>query len=123
MSPQSGVCKAGRPPCPTGPGRAIRGYARRTRRLEWVAYDELLRAWSGSFRGRNPATAYRRFVTAAMKEPLSSPWSDVHHGWILGSRGFVERIRDPVQTARLRIAPRRRDAPWPGPSTGAAGSL
>ena len=36
------------------------GYAHRGRRLEWVAYDELLTSWAGAFGGPDPAAAYRR---------------------------------------------------------------
>ena len=36
------------------------GYAHRGRRLEWVAYDELLASWAGAFGGPDPAAAYRR---------------------------------------------------------------
>ena len=59
------------------------GYARRGRRLEWVAYDELLASWSGAFGGPDPAKAYRRYVTAGLSERPESPWKQAYHGWIL----------------------------------------
>jgi putative transposase len=78
------------------------GYAHRGRRLEWVAYDELVASWSGAFGGPDPAGAYRRYVTAGMSEPPESPWKEAYLGWILGSGGFVDRVR-----AMVRGEPRR----------------
>jgi hypothetical protein len=31
-------------------------------------------------------------VTAGLTEPSKTPWQDAHHGWILGSLAFVDRI-------------------------------
>ena len=76
------------------------GYARRGRRLEWVAYDELLASWAGAFGGPDPAAAYRRDVTAGLSEP--SPWNEAYHGWILGSCAFINRV-----AAMVRREPRR----------------
>jgi putative transposase len=78
------------------------GYARRGRRLEWAAYDELLASWDGAFGGSDPAGAYRRYVTAGLSEPPESPWKEAYHGWILGSGAFIERVR-----AMVRGEPRR----------------
>jgi len=78
------------------------GYARRGRRLEWVAYDELLASWGGAFGGPDPAGAYRRYVTAGLSEPPESPWKEAYHGWILGSGAFIDRVR-----AMVRGEPRR----------------
>ena len=79
------------------PWSSYLGYARRDRRLEWVAYDELLTAWGGEFGGSDPAGAYRRYVTAGLAEPPSSPWSEAHHGWAPGSPGFLARLRGLVR--------------------------
>jgi putative transposase len=68
------------------------GYAHRGRRLDWVAYDELLASWDGAFGGPDSAAAYRRYVTAGLAEPPQSPWTEAYHGWILGSRAFIDRI-------------------------------
>jgi hypothetical protein len=78
------------------------GYARRDRRMEWVAYDELLASWGGAFGGREPAEAYRRYVTVGLSEPPKSPWKEAYHGWILGSGAFIDRVR-----AMVRGEPRR----------------
>jgi hypothetical protein len=74
------------------PWSSYPGYAHRGRRLEWVAYDELLASWGGAFGGPDPAAAYRRFVTAGLTEPPEAPWSGAYHGWIVGSRAFAERV-------------------------------
>jgi REP element-mobilizing transposase RayT len=68
------------------------GYAQRRRRLEWVAYDDLLDAWDGAFGGSDPAAAYRRFVCSGIDKPPASPLRQAQHGWILGSDAFVERV-------------------------------
>jgi REP element-mobilizing transposase RayT len=73
------------------------GYAHRGRRLEWVAYDEVLASWAGGFGGSDPAGAYRRYVNAGLSEPPESPWAEAHHGWILGSRAFLDRVRAMVR--------------------------
>jgi hypothetical protein len=64
------------------------GYAHRARRLEWLAYDDLLASWTGAFGGSDPAGTYRRYVTAGLSEPPQSPWKDAYHGWVLGSGAF-----------------------------------
>ena len=69
------------------------GYAHRGRRLEWVASDELLASWEGEFGGSDAAATYRRYVTAGLAEPPESPWRDAYQGWLLGSGGFVDRVR------------------------------
>jgi putative transposase len=71
---------------------SYRGYARRAHRLDWVAYEELHQSWNGAFGGSDPAGAYRKYVTAGLTEPSKSPWLDAHHGWILGSLAFVDRV-------------------------------
>jgi putative transposase len=78
------------------------GYAHRSRRLEWVAYEELLVSWAGEFGGSDAAGAYRRYVTAGLAEPPESPWGEAYQGWVLGSGEFVDRVR-----AMVRGQPRR----------------
>jgi hypothetical protein len=38
------------------------GYASRRARVHWVAYDFVYAAWQGDVGGRDPETAYRRYV-------------------------------------------------------------
>jgi REP element-mobilizing transposase RayT len=84
------------------------GYAHRRRRLEWVAYDELLASWEGAVGGRDPAGAYRRYVTAGIAEPPESPWKEAYLGWILGSERFIDRLRTMVRGETRRE--RRRES-------------
>ena len=74
------------------PWSSYPGYADRRRRVEWLAYDGLLESWAGEFGGSDAAAAYRRYVTAGLSDPPSSPWSAAHHGWALGGAAFVARI-------------------------------
>jgi hypothetical protein len=68
------------------------GYAHRRRRADWVAYDDLLSLWRGSFGGADPGRSYRRYVTSGASGPVVSPWADTFQGWILGNKAFVKRI-------------------------------
>jgi hypothetical protein len=68
----------------------------------------LLASWGGEFGGSDPAGAYRRYVTAGLSEPLASPWSEAHHGWVLGSPEFVARLGEVVRGDPPRE--RRRDS-------------
>jgi hypothetical protein len=47
---------------------------------------------AGAFGGSSPDATYRRYVTAGLSEPLESPWNEAYHGWILGSRAFINRV-------------------------------
>jgi REP element-mobilizing transposase RayT len=78
------------------------GYAHRGRRLEWVASDELLASGAGAFGGSDPAGEYRNYVTAGLAAPPPSPWLEAHHGWVLGSVGFVRRLAKMVRSAPPR---------------------
>jgi REP element-mobilizing transposase RayT len=79
------------------PWSSYPGYAHRGRRLEWVAYEDLLASWGGEFGGADPAAAYRQYVTAGLSEPPPSPWSEAHHGWALGGGDFVARLGELVR--------------------------
>jgi REP element-mobilizing transposase RayT len=75
------------------PWSSYAGYAHRRRRVPWICYDTLLRAWQGEFGGSDPARAYRRFVEQGIEQPPASPFADTLHGWILGSQEFAKRLR------------------------------
>ena len=75
------------------PWSSYPGYARRRDRLDWVAYDELLAAWSGEFGRTDAEASYRRFMTAGIADPPAAPWQEARHNWILGSERFVDRLR------------------------------
>ena len=77
------------------------GYADKRKRLCWVAYDTLLEAWQGELGGSNPAAAYRRYVEQGLKRPPENPFAKAAHGWLLGGKGFVERIRREMKSPRF----------------------
>ena len=90
------------------PWSSYPGYARRRDRLDWVAYEELLAAWSGEFGRTDAEASYRRFVTAGIVDPPAAPWHEARHNWILGSERFVDRLRVIVQ-GRARRDVRREE--------------
>ncbi len=77
------------------------GYAEKRKRLSWVAYDILLDAWQGEMGGANPAAAYRRYVQEGLKTPPENPVAKAAHGWLLGSKDFVDRIRQEMKSPRF----------------------
>lgn len=82
------------------------GYASRRARVEWVAYDFVYTAWQGEIGGRDPETAYRRYVERGLSAPPENPFRDAAQGWLLGSLDFVEKIR-----ARVRLAGKQDEVP------------
>jgi REP element-mobilizing transposase RayT len=75
------------------PWSSYPGYAHRRNRLDWVAHEPLLAAWSGEFGRTDAEASYRRFVAAGISDPPTAPWTEARHGWILGSERFVDRLR------------------------------
>ena len=59
----------------------------------------------GEFGGSDAAGTYRRYVTAGLTEPPDSPWREAYQGWVLGSCGFIDRVRAMV---RGQLRPERR---------------
>jgi len=75
---------------------SFRGYDRVKARVQWVDYGRVL----GEFGGDN-ATGRRRyvdFVSAGLREKLSSPLSSAVHGLVLGSEGFRDRIAEMISS-------------------------
>ena len=48
------------------------GYARKSHRLDWVAYDEHHRYWTGRNGGNDPTSTYRRFVKDGLIDSVNS---------------------------------------------------
>jgi hypothetical protein len=63
-------------------------------------------AWQGDVGGRDPETAYRRYVEQGLTAPPENPFRDAVQGWLLGSLDFVEKIR-----ARVGRADRHDEVP------------
>jgi REP element-mobilizing transposase RayT len=75
------------------------GYLDPERRLAWIDYQGLLDAWRGNVGGSDPSTAYRQYVESALVRPAPSPFDQAIDGWILGSAGFAERVRELISPA------------------------
>jgi hypothetical protein len=61
----------------------------------------LLTAWHGEWGGNDAARAYRRYVEAGVTAPPRSPFRESFGGWVLGSSGFVERLRTLAEPVSL----------------------
>jgi putative transposase len=70
------------------------GYASRSQRLEWVAYDVLYSAWQGEMGGNSAEAAYRGFVEQGLVELPESPFRKATDGWLLGSQPFIDAMRE-----------------------------
>ena len=83
------------------------GLVARPEDWEWSSYPGYVAARATSPLGRyetcwppggatgreDAAGAYRRYVEAGLADPPESPFRETFGGWVLGSRGFVERLR------------------------------
>ena len=83
------------------PWSSYPGYADNRKRLSWLAYDMVLEAWQGGSGGSDPAAAYRRYVEQGLKIPPENPFAKAAHGWLLGSKGFVDKIRSKMKSPRF----------------------
>jgi hypothetical protein len=79
------------------PWSSYPGYADRRRRVDWVSYETVYRAWQGEMGGQQAEVAYRRFVETGLTEPPENPLRKAVHGWLLGSVEFVRRIREQLE--------------------------
>jgi putative transposase len=73
------------------PYSSFGGYARMSQRLDWVGYDEHHRYWSGRNGGKNPTSAYRRFVKDGLIDPID-PRVDRLRDWVYGGEDFLKRV-------------------------------
>ena len=63
--------------------------------------------------GSDLGTSYRRYVTAGLSEPPDSPWKEACHGWVLGSKVFIDRVKAIVRGESRRERRRESDvARW-----------
>ena len=93
------------------PWSSYPGYASARRRLDWVAYDALLAALQGEFGGSDPSGAYRRYVTAGLKDPVASPFDAAWQGLVLGSEQFLRDVKSRLTTSVDPLISRKRLAP------------
>ncbi|MGB7328963.1 MAG: transposase [Rubripirellula sp.] len=73
------------------PHSSYPGYARKSRRVDWIAYDEHHRYWNGLNGGANAASAYRKFVKAGLNCPGDST-VDRLRDWVYGGEDFLKRM-------------------------------
>jgi hypothetical protein len=57
-------------------------------------------AWQGDGGGRDPETAYRRYVERRLTASPENPFCDATQGWLPGSVDFVDKMRVRVGQAR-----------------------
>jgi len=74
---------------------SLPGYLDPTRRWDFVDYEGLYRAWSGTF-GGSPQIAYANFIQAGLETPPPNPFDKAIDGWILGSDTFVEWLKEKI---------------------------
>lgn len=79
------------------------GYFRKSARVDWIDYENVLAAWQGEMGGKNSELAYRRFVESGLETPPSNLLDDALEGWLLGSDTFLQKIK------RLLIKPQHVD--------------
>ncbi len=67
------------------------GYARKSRQVDWIAYEDHHRYWAGRHGGKDPAAAYRKSV----KEGLANrpdPKLERLRDWVYGGEDFLKRM-------------------------------
>jgi len=87
------------------PWSSYPGYAHERKRLDYIAYDSVLRAWQGEQGGSDARRAYRCFVEGGVAAPPASPFAEAHDGWMLGGSGFGDRVQEllskPAESGQL----------------------
>ena len=73
------------------PHSSFAGYARKSKRVDWVAYDQLHTYWSASVGGSDAARAYRRDIKDGLNFP-ENPFKEELREWVFGSEDFLRRM-------------------------------
>ena len=73
------------------PHSSYGGYARKSRRVDWIAYEDHHRYWQEQNGGRDPAAAYRKFVKAGLTIS-ADPKLDRLRDWVYGGDNFLKRV-------------------------------
>jgi REP element-mobilizing transposase RayT len=68
------------------------GYARKTARNAFVQYDILHEAWRGECGGKDPASAYRRYIAEGLSGATENPLKSALREWVIGSEEFLKRM-------------------------------
>jgi len=72
------------------PHSSYAGYARRTRRIEWIDYEQHHRYWAAR-NGGDPESAYRQFVKDGLRRRCD-PTIDRLKNWVYGGEKFFRRM-------------------------------
>jgi REP element-mobilizing transposase RayT len=80
------------------------GYRWKRKRVDWVAYDTVYRAWQGERGGKHPEAAYRRFVDARINHPPQNPFRAAIDGWLVGSPESADRIKRLMKSPTDEVA-------------------
>ncbi|WP_197171843.1 transposase [Novipirellula aureliae] len=87
-------CMGGKPLALTPeayPNSSYGGYARKSRQLDWIAYEEHHRYWTGLHGGSDPFSSYRKFVKQGLTGEVDSK-VDRLRDWVYGSEDFLKRM-------------------------------
>lgn len=80
------------------------GYIDERKKLKWIRYEKVMNYFG---RDKRPTmAAYKSYVMEGLKGTLSNPFDEVKSQMILGSKGFLERIKDYLhKETRVRELP------------------
>ena len=68
------------------------GYIDEKKRVNWIRYEKVMNSFGKD--ERSFRAAYKGFMMEGLKGTLSNPFDEVKSQMVLGSEGFVERIRN-----------------------------
>ncbi len=57
-----------------------------------MQYDALREAWRGECGGKDPASAYRRYVAEGLSDVPENPLKSALREWVIGSEDFLKRM-------------------------------
>ena len=82
------------------PYSSYAGYARKTRRVDWIDYDQHHRYWAAR-NGGDPASAYRQFVKDGLDAP-ADPMLDRLKDWVTATVRGIWSGRKNVRGSRMQ---------------------
>lgn len=66
------------------PYSSFAGYARKSKRVNWIQYDLLHSYWNASVGGKNPDTAYRTYIKEGLNGSVD-PFKSEPREWVFVS--------------------------------------
>lgn len=73
------------------PHSSFPGYARKSKQVSWIAYDQLHTYWRAANGGKDPVRAYRKYVRDGRTTP-EDPFKRELRKWVFGSEDFLRRM-------------------------------